>query len=467
MRILKAYRIGELFGGWSHYTPPAVASMLQVQWSGRRSALFLIFLLWTSGVLLAACDSRAPVGEISDVVAETPVSTEFSMAGEVTPAENGATAVYRPLVLWVPEFLDVEPSDNAGSVLSAAITQFEQVNPGVQVELAAKAERGEASLFNYLLSAQKAAPAILPDLMVLNTQQLWQVAELGLVQPISASTALQMVDFYDFALQAVTYNEQVLGVPYAADMPHLVYHQEQILIPPRTWADLLAADTEYILPIKNRAGESSGSLLTQYVGAGGQLLEGGTVSDPDAAAALLEFLATANAQSVIPDQVVEYTDLNGTWSDFMANGVAMADASARSYLSQREVLDGVVYGQLPSADGASHSVTTVWAFAILSEDPEQRVLALELIQTLLAPSVQGPWTQFAHFLPTHRSALEAWSSGQPYYEFLGQQLEQGAVAIPNGRLFAQFSRRLADAGLAVLQGQLSPEEALAELRATP
>ena len=147
--------------------------------------------------------------------------------------------------------------------------------------------------------------------------------------------------------------------------------------------------------------------------------------------------------------MAELDGLDVVWASFISGGADIADASAAAYLSQQEILDGIEYGQIPMRDGVPHTVAKVWAFAILSDDPEQRALALELIRTLLAPTVHGPWSQFAHLLPTHYGGFRAWSSGHAYYGFLEQLLEEGAISPPNGRLFDQFSRRLHGAAVAV------------------
>jgi arabinogalactan oligomer/maltooligosaccharide transport system substrate-binding protein len=107
----------------------------------------------------------------------------------------------------------------------------------VSVDVQIKAENGEASLLNYLRVAQRVAPLILPDIIVINTQQLWQIVDLGLIEAIELGEIGQAGDFYQFALDAVTYNGQTYGIPYTADLLHLAYHQNQLTTAPTTWEE--------------------------------------------------------------------------------------------------------------------------------------------------------------------------------------------------------------------------------------
>ena len=116
--------------------------------------------------------------------------------------------------------------------------------------------------------------------------------------------------------------------------------------------------------------------------------------------------------------------------------------------------------------GSPQTVARVWAFAILTNDPEQRALALDFIQLLLDPNVQGTWGQFAHCLPSQRQAFETWLNGNEYYEFLYNEIDS-AVALPNGPRFVEFSQRIQEAQHALLNGDVTPQEALQKMRSVP
>ena len=133
-----------------------------------------------------------------------------------------------------------------------------------------KAQYGPAGLFNYLRSGQKAAPSVLPDVVVLNSHELWQAVELGLIQPLEAGTVIQFGDFYPFALQASTYRNQLYGVPYAVELLHVVGPRDRSL--PATWAELLAQGApQYLFQGAPADDELNASVLLHYVAAGAML----------------------------------------------------------------------------------------------------------------------------------------------------------------------------------------------------
>ena len=121
-------------------------------------------------VIISACNQNSvqPIQEAIPVPEPTTTTQPIS----ATDNENALTPSLpdtRQLVLWVPEFLDPNPDTNAGRVLDAAMTQFKQANPNVTLDVKLKAEIGEAGLFQYLRSAQKVAPSILPDIIAIDT----------------------------------------------------------------------------------------------------------------------------------------------------------------------------------------------------------------------------------------------------------------------------------------------------------
>ena len=100
----------------------------------------------------------------------------------------------------------------------------------------------------------------------------------------------------------------------------------------------------------------------------------------------------------------------------------------------------------------------------MATEPEKQQLAYELIRTFLNPSIHSNWSQFAGFLPTTRPAMILRDDDSAYSAFLEDILEDRAVAIPNGPVFADFYRNLEAAYLALLSGDKTAEEAIALIR---
>ncbi|MCX6043942.1 MAG: extracellular solute-binding protein [Chloroflexi bacterium] len=414
-------------------------------------------------LLMAACGRGTPLPD--PLVTQPAVIVATSTMTPSMPLEIASPAESQ-LVVWVPDFFEAKPDANAGNVLQAVYRQFEQTNPGVHVDVHIKAESGEASMFSYLRSAQRVAPTILPDLVLLDTQYLWQIAELDLVHPITFTELGQNANFYPFARNAVTFKQQPYGIPYTADLIHAVYDAQVFTTTPATWATVLAMKQPYLFPAGIHDSLYDESLLLQYVGAGGQLLESGEINNLDAAKALLAFLAQGKAGGVIPDKALNLSSLNAIWMAFAAKPMGIANVSASLYLSQPKLPDGLNFDVVPTLTGQDSTIARTWAFAILTTDPERRQLAFRLANGFLDPSIQGRWTQLANHLPTSAAAWATWTNTGPYQEFLGHQLEI-ATAIPAGRPFADFAKRLQAAQQNILHGQLSPEDAFVQLQAKP
>jgi ABC-type glycerol-3-phosphate transport system substrate-binding protein len=117
------------------------------------------------------------------------------------------------------------------------------------------------------------------------------------------------------------------------------------------------------------------------------------------------------------------------------------------------------YAIVPTRNGEPITIADTWAFAILTEDAQRRQLALALINELLVPEVQGPWSQVVARLPSQPASLAIWTQANEYRAF-SEELLANAVAPPNGPGFADFSRRLHAAQAGIIRGELTVEAAL-------
>ncbi len=412
---------------------------------------------------LAGCqqaDATPVLPPVAVATAATTVAPPASNGQESGVINNGD----RQLVVWVPEFFQ-PPGSTPVAVLEDVYEQFRLNHPGVHLDLQIKAEDGDASLFNYLRYAQNMAPTILPDVVLLETAQLWQAADLGLIQGVDWQALPRTPDFFPFARDAARYQEKTLGIPYSADIIHLVYHAQQIEQAPLTWAELMTSGRPYLFAAGKRE-QPNESLLLQYISAGGQLAENGTVNNSTALTALFTFMAQAKQQSMLPDGIVEIRSLDTAWSTFEADYAGFADTSARLVLARRQTLDQLGFAPVPTATGATLTIARTWAFAVVTADAQQQQLALDLIAQLLAPAVHSAWSRSTGQLPTQTTAYVAALDASLYYEFLQRQLDV-AIPIPNGRPFADFAKRLQQAQESVLLDQLTVEDAVTFVQTTP
>lgn len=417
-------------------------------------------LLLAVALFLTACSGRQPV---ASTPATVPPLTPSPVVGEGGPTPVADQE--RQVVVWLPAFSGVAAGDAAGDVLTTAIFQFQQAHPGVRVEVQVKAESGTAGLWPFLRTTQAVAPSALPDLVLLDTQHLWQGVDLGMIDTLSEQELGAVEDFYPAALQGVRYDSRLLGIPYALDVVHVVYHPEEAEAALPAWDNLLANAPVYLFPGAGIEGQSNLHMLAQYLGAGGILSDAGGRPDLEAAQAYYDFLATARLQGVIPPRTAELAGFTEVYAEFQEAPDGLAAVLSSNMLAGAEATR-LHYAALPTRTGEPATVGDVWAFAVLTRDAEHRALTLALVAALLEPDTQGAWSRFADRLPSRRSALAEWEQATSYRAFLEQQIES-AAAVPNGRAFADFARRLQMGQTAVLRGDMTPDEAVRGLGGAP
>ena len=422
----------------------------------------ILAALMTALLVLTGC------GRDRDTV--TTAATTPDVAPQEVPAgdlaEDAPPLVVRPLVVWVPEFMTADGDTAAAEVLATALQQFEQLYPASEVEFVVKQEEGVNGILNYLRSAQRVAPAILPDLVVLNSQDLWRAVDLGLVQPLDTANLPVTQPIYPAALASARYQETIYGLPYAVDPLHAVGAAEQTL--PATWDDVLAGGVPYIFAGGPGDAGLNPSLLLQYAAAGGTMTETTAEPDADALRALLEFYVTGQSAALIGEDTAVLADTEDVWSALdLASSPAVGLVSAHVLLRERDALNRLVYAPLPSVDGTARALAPAYTFAFLTTDPERLEMGYNLLNVLFDPTVHGNWAQFAQLLPSTETALDTWGEEQPYFVFLRRLLRNDATAIPNGRIFFEFARRLQAAQNSVLAGSMTVDEAIASIGTSP
>ncbi|MCB0087105.1 MAG: extracellular solute-binding protein [Caldilineaceae bacterium] len=425
--------------------------------------LFMLFALIL--ILLAGCEQPQLLP------AETPVDVvEVAQTDVETPPADGIGAPAdthgRELVLWTPEFMNADPNTSSGAILADAYERFEVDHPDTRIEVQIKAESGQANLSDYVRSAQRVAPQVLPQIILIDTQQLWRLVDLGLVPPLNQSDVTEFNTLYPFTLDAVQYQNQIYGIPFVADVMHAAYYaadfEERA---PEDWGQVQAAAKPYFFPASARNGLSSDSVLMQYVGAGGELRADGVLTNPEALVTVFNFWAAGIESGMILPSALEYSTLGAVWDSFVSAGTGLAEVSANQFLSKQGSLGEIRFGSIPTRSGAPVTLGRVWAFVVLTSEPEERQLALELIRQLMAPSVHGGWSESVQRLPTQAAALAEWKNNAPYVDFLRRMLDV-AISTPNGAAFRELSIQMQTASEAVLRQELAPPAAVQTIQSS-
>jgi ABC-type glycerol-3-phosphate transport system substrate-binding protein len=364
------------------------------------------------------------------------------------------------LVLWVPEDLSPYAETEAGALLAQRLEAFNQTQADLQVETLVKKAHGRGGLLDFLRTASVAAPSVLPDLIVLDLEDLRVAAQAGLLQPMDGVLPAGLAeDRYPFAAELGQVGGQTMGVPLGVEVEHAAYWPGLFAAPPLTWTAVVSAGVPFVFPAGGQDGGVNDTTLIEYLGAGGRLAdaEGNPSLDEEPLAAVLEFYAQAAAAGVIsPSVTLSITDTEGCWEALRSGQAGIAAVDSRRFWTAPN--PGLAPAPLPSRSGRVITLARGWMVGLVTSDPNRQERAMELLAWLLAPEGYGPWTQSLGYLPATRSGLASWAVDESSRAVLGALLE-GAQAAPPQPVREAVGPVLQEAVEAVLTGQHTPAEA--------
>ena len=365
-----------------------------------------------------------------------------------TPAETTAGA----LRLWLPPQFAPDVATPGGQILADQIARFEQAHPGQGVEIRLKQTSGPGGLLESLVTAYNVAPAILPDLVALNRDDLAAAAAAGLVIPLDNLIASDtLADYYPFAQAMGRHKDQIVGLPFAADARVLAYRTDLYSSPPPTWTAVTTGTL--IIP----GGEVPGlTLLAEYLALGGPLADpsGKTVLDAELLAEALTVFQALHTSGFLPLSTLAYSDTLATWQVFRERRAALAVVNAQSFLSEPERVSNSALALLPTSDGPPLALADGWCWALAASGTAapHHPAAVELSQWLVAPSQLSTWTLAARVLPPRAKALEGWDAS------IGDVLSQAQLQ-PPAEVLAVVGLPLQRALDDVLRGAATPFDA--------
>jgi ABC-type glycerol-3-phosphate transport system substrate-binding protein len=404
--------------------------------------------------VLAACQS-AP----ERVATNTPTPTQ---APDQTPVPQTPTpAPDEPitLTLWLPTRFLPQEGNTAYDVLHRQLTVFARTEDGVPVRLAVKQDHGPGGLLDLLRTASPVAPAVLPDIIALDSVDLETAARAGLLQPIDALLPADLInDLFPFARDLVTINGETFGLIYSADVEHLITMSNDPA--PTNWLDLLDTKQRYVFAPHDGSKNVSDAVLAHYLSSAGSLVDdqGKAVLKPLALQSLLENYQMAQQQGELPSNFQDLTGPDDAWAAWRTTRNGLAQIQATRYLSVEDQLPNAHVASIPGLLRTAPSIGRGWAFAIVTRDQRRQTAASHLLQYLLAPQNNGEWTQAAGVLPGSQGALGAWDQAQTYTGFIRDQLLQ-AHAAPLNAVANVIQPALRKALDDVLAGRATPVEA--------
>jgi ABC-type glycerol-3-phosphate transport system substrate-binding protein len=430
-------------------------------------AASLRLVLWTLALsLLAGCSlfrsgaketpaPPTPGGTLRPTPIGTPPGTSLPGTPSPIPTVGPVT-----LVLWTSEDYAPTSETEGGMQLLDQIQAFQQ-DHDVRVEVILKKRSGTGGLLDFLTTASKAAPSVLPDVITLSDADLYRATRAGLLQPLDDLVPPELLeDQFDFVTALTQLDGTTMGMLYQADLQHLVYDTTLVEEPPLSWRDLYSSTVPFVFsPVAPSDGVNN-AILIQYLALGGELTDaaGQASLDSERLTAVLEFFSRARQAGVIPQAVLALTDVTAAWATYRIGEAGMVQVPASIFLAERAGLSNAGFGSLPLRTPGIATVGNGWALAIVTQDPQRQELAAALIEHLLAAENSGAWTQAAGRLPARYAALDAWAGDDPYLLFIRDLLTQAQPAVKPD-LAAAVGGPLAEALADVLSGRATPAAA--------
>ncbi|MBK8901669.1 MAG: extracellular solute-binding protein [Anaerolineaceae bacterium] len=391
---------------------------------------FLLLWLTVSCDLINNFNQDPAVNPTPETVPGSTAVVTSPPAAEITPdiaIPTTAVTQTRPsLRVWIPPEIALATEESA-AILNTQLAAFRSSHPNVQLTIEQKSASGQSSILNYLRSGRTIAPTILPDLIAIPIDQINPALNEELIYPLNGLVDTTLLeDLYPAALELVIRNNQVSGYPFVVTgLPHLAYNSDVVTetIPIR-WETLTTLPHRLVFPANGTPG---GLLCLEfYLDAGGSLTNeaGQTALQVEPLATALQQLFTAKSSGFILDQSSNYSTLQESWQMFQTGTTAFALTSSEQYLRQRDEAGVFQVTAVPGLQQPLNPIISGWAWAISTSDPTRRVLAGELLTSLIDSSILGEWSYASHYLPARQSALAFWPDDDPYVPFAREQLNR-------------------------------------------
>ena len=426
----------------------------------------LLLFLGACAVLLSGCDfvSTGPT-PLPEATAETPgpqpdttpVPTDEVDATPAAPSVNTIT-------IWATEAFSPTETLASGRILAEQVASFEAAHPEITIEFVIKKSYGKGGILDFLLTTQSVVPALLPDLVFLDTDELGTAAKAGVVQPLNALVSAELVaDLYQFAREAGTVEGVLYGLQFQANLDHLAYNTGRLAIPPRSWPGVLSSTGPYIFPAGGQSGLVNDDFLLQYLAV--RPWPAQQADEPflqkDQLTAVLQYYNDGITGGIFPADILGYHTTDDCWRDYLAGEAVLTHVSAHRYLTDGDQRPSTAMAPIPAINGAGAAIGRGWALALVSSGAARQSLALEFMTQLMSPEALGAWNLAAGYLPTRKTALESWDEEDSFTRFAEQLLET-AQARPRISNYTQVAAALQKAIEDVINGVATPEEAAAQ-----
>jgi ABC-type glycerol-3-phosphate transport system substrate-binding protein len=424
--------------------------------------IVLVVSILLTGCGLFGGDSEEPVLTV-EVEKPTPVATPTLMT---RPQSTPAAGLSSPetITVWIANQFSPSNDPDGGAILSDQITSFQASHPGLTVSVEGKVPIGPGGILSYLRTGSGIAPGILPDLVMLPSEELESAVLQGLIHPMEGLLDEEMIDDLFPAANAISQvGGGFYGYPFSlTDMHHLVYDGESISEPlPETWNDFLEVeDAQFAFPAGGKPGAEMA--LQLYLAAGGTLTDEANqpVLEVDALTQALSQFNRGATRRVILRESANLATVGDAWQMLVDSEANIVQHEASSYLSNRQSRPESEPARVPGFDSALRPFVNGWVWAITTPDPDRQRIASDLLASIASGPNIGEWSAAAGQLPARRSAYNQWPVNIPLTQFFSEASEH-AHKFPEGA-DAVIMEALNDAVIQVISLSKSPRSAAEE-----
>ncbi|OQA23408.1 MAG: hypothetical protein BWY63_00265 [Chloroflexi bacterium ADurb.Bin360] len=396
-------------------------------------------------MLLSGCSLVTPTPEAPSATPFQPSPTPTALPRPTPlPASDLTT-----LTLWVPDVLSGEAPGEVHATLLSQINAFSRSHSNIQVQVLMKKAEGSGGLYDLLSTTYSAAPAVLPDLVILNHTDLRAAAENGFIVALPSEEATMTV--YPFASEAVVIGGRAYGLPFLSQMAHTVYTPLPEVGAPLSWTTVLTGGYSLLFPLAPASGLADDFLMGAYLGSGGQVLdaEGRPLLDRPHLEELYRFVGVmAEAGLLDRERLVTLADAQTCWELFQQEGATvtrplLSTVPAGLYWSATERVGLAAW--TPTHEGRPFALAKVWSLAIVGNEPAHELAALELARWLNARGQVADFSKAIGMLPLSQEALALWTLSAEDSAFLERLLN--STVLPPPKSVDQTVRRALQAGL--------------------
>jgi ABC-type glycerol-3-phosphate transport system substrate-binding protein len=419
--------------------------MVSVKW---------ISLLTTS--LLVAC-APTPAAEDGITTELILTSTSVIITPEVTeiPVPEPPPTEPPRIIIWWPETLAPLNNEEAAAILAGHIADYERSVNGINVEIRLKQAQDVGGIIETLRTASVVAPDALPDLTLIQREDLVAAVQADLVQPLEGHISSAIIGNLHRAVLALgQVDDELYGLPYALEVQHLAYHP---VTNNESWRfeEMLLRESPFVFPA-NRVNGVNDVFLVQYLAAGGALLDGGIIN-ADALRDTLAFYEQAVAAGIVDPVVLDYSAPANYRRELASGTISAAVVTSSVYLemlAEGQMLD---YGLIPTSNGQPATVLNGWMWVVTTPAADRQTPAVAFLDWMLDAERQGEYDEAVYLLPSQRSALRRWIN-PAYARFVERLLDNATLPLADNET-GSTARALQNGLTSVLLGARTADEA--------